>query len=313
MITKFYKFNENVKDFLQPKPEKDIEKLKNDIIDKIKNTVELKGRDITIDEINWAFRLNKGTYELIFDKVISVSNNGLNIITMSAIESDSDEHLIPFEEVSGEDLYLIDRAIDRAIRNDVLKLNENITSLLQPKSDDDIRNKLDKLEISERIQLIRKYKLDDSYMPSDKQLEEYFENIAPIVVIRFIKRYRMDRKYWPSDERIQDSLNNYTIGEQIEKIRGFKLDKKFMPTESEIREFYLNKENGDKKYAVICDWEDIYGWKWEQISGDPITYKEAEQIIKDHKGMKWVDDFVHKETIVSWKDYVKRLMDEKVY
>jgi len=110
------------------------------------------------------------------------------------------------------------------------------------KSDEDIRNNLNKLNPYDRINKIKEKGLDDSYMPSDEEIK----SIPATKLITLISKNLIDKKFFPPDEK----LNTLPARQLLDLIDSGKIDKRFYPSEAKLRQ-YLSSYSFLDKVKII--------------------------------------------------------------
>jgi len=117
-----------------------------------------------------------------------------------------------------------------------------IRDQMKPKSDDDIRNNLSKLNPYDRILKIKERGLDASYMPSDEEINK----LPATKLISLISKNLIDKKFFPPDEK----LNTLPARQLLDLIDSGKIDKRFYPSEAKLRQ-YLSSYSFLDKVKII--------------------------------------------------------------
>lgn len=111
--------------------------------------------------------------------------------------------------------------------------NESVKNILQPKSEDEIEDAIDKiskLDIIKQLDTIRRYKLGQRYMPSDDKIKDELSKLDTIGKINMIDRYNLDKKFMPSDSEI----HKLPIMNKLHLINLDMIPKYFLPSKEEL-------------------------------------------------------------------------------
>ena len=105
----------------------------------------------------------------------------------------------------------------------------SIRDQMKPKSDDDIRNNLSKLNPYDRINKIKEKGLDASYMPSDEEIH----SLPATKLISLINANKIDKKFFPPD----DKISSIPTRQLLDLIDSGKVDKKHYPSDAKIKQY----------------------------------------------------------------------------
>ena len=111
--------------------------------------------------------------------------------------------------------------------------------------DEEIWEHINKLSsFNKKMTFLLRYGLSDKFKLPDDEIKNFLSGMSVSEKMYNINRFGLDRKFMPSDEEFEEVLSdlNLDLDSKISKIRRWGLDKKFMPSDEEIKE-YLSEQS----------------------------------------------------------------------
>jgi len=88
-------------------------------------------------------------------------------------------------------------------------ITESLRDKMIPISKETLKNNLSKFDnIFDKIDFIRKHKLDDEFLPSDKDIKKELSKKSTIQQVVLVKRHNLDDKFLPPKQEIKDYYDN---------------------------------------------------------------------------------------------------------
>lgn len=125
--------------------------------------------------------------------------------------------------------------------------NESLRDKIRGKSDEDIRDNISRMDIADTLRYIKLYNLDDSFLPTERQIYYYLMNLDIDEWLGTIKDNNLVDKFsvrlLPSDEEIKDYLITLSIDKWIRLVKRWNLDDSFLPTKKQIKDHIFNEDH----------------------------------------------------------------------
>ncbi len=84
--------------------------------------------------------------------------------------------------------------------------NESLRDKLKGKTDEEIRNELDKLDVFKRIKKVIRSDFDKKFLPSKEEISKELDKLDIFKRIRKVHGYSLDDRFMPSDDDIRNAL-----------------------------------------------------------------------------------------------------------
>jgi len=128
-------------------------------------------------------------------------------------------------------------------------LFEGLTDKMAPKSDDDIKNSLSKLNVEDKIIKINSLGLDNSFFPPREEIENFLKDLSTEEILDKNKTLWLDSSFLPPREEIEEFLPTDTR-DRLRKVNLYNLDDTFLPPTEEIKDFLSNMTISNWIYSV---------------------------------------------------------------
>jgi len=122
-------------------------------------------------------------------------------------------------------------------------INESIRGAMIGKSEDEVRHNFDGLDLEQKLNYIERYHLDDKFLPTDEEIEDYLLGSDTNYRMLFVKNHKLDKKFLPSDDDIKTYLSTLDVMTWLKDVRYHNLDDKFLPTTRQINKSILDETN----------------------------------------------------------------------
>jgi len=115
-------------------------------------------------------------------------------------------------------------------------LSEGLTDQMIPKSEDDVRKSLSKLNLEDKIMKIKSLGLDSSFLPPREEIENFLKNFSTKEILDKNKDLGLDSSFLPPKEEIEKYLSS-DMRDRLRDIKKYNLDDTFLPPKEEIKRF----------------------------------------------------------------------------